>query len=73
MVRISCDVCGTVKSAADGEWILGYDLQVKTKAGLRRSVQFLDHWYDYRALEFGTIHLCSKTCMNKYLEASRVA
>jgi hypothetical protein len=73
MVRISCDVCGRLKSAADHEWILGYDLQVERRAGLRRSVHFLDHWYDARVLELGAIHFCSEKCRDKYLEASKAA
>jgi hypothetical protein len=73
MVRISCDVCGRVRSTADHEWILGYDLQVETRAALRRSVHFLDHWYDARVLELGAIHLCSQKCRDNYLEASKAA
>jgi hypothetical protein len=73
MVRISCDVCGRVKNRADQGWILGYDLQVETRTGLQRSVQFLDHWYDRRVPEFGAIHLCSEKCRDNYLEESRAA
>jgi hypothetical protein len=73
MVRISCDVCGRVKNPADQEWILGYDLQVETRTGLQRSLQFLDRWYDRRVPEFGAIHLCSEKCRDEYLEESRAA
>jgi hypothetical protein len=73
MVRISCDACGRVKTTADHEWISGYDLQVETRAGLRRSVHFLTHWNDARVFELGAIHLCSKKCRDKYLEASKAA
>ena len=73
MVRISCDVCGRVKKPADQQWILGYDLEVETRSGLHRTVQFLDRWYDRRAPEFGAIHLCSEKCRENYLEESRAA
>jgi hypothetical protein len=70
MVRISCDVCGRVKDRADQGWILGYDLQVETGSGLQRSVQFLDHWDNWRVLELGAIHFCSEKCVDEYLEVS---
>jgi hypothetical protein len=73
MVRISCDVCGRVRNPSDQAWILGYDLEVETRSGLQRSVQFLDHWYDSRVLELGAIQLCSQKCRDQYLEASRAA
>ena len=73
MVRISCDVCGRVKNRADQQWIVGYDLEVETRSGLHRTVQFLDRWNDWRVLEFGVIHLCSEKCRDKYLAVSRAA
>ena len=62
MVRISCDVCGRTRPATEEiqseEWILGYDLESESKAGLQRSVRFLDRWDDRRVLELGI--LCAK-------------
>jgi len=75
MVRICCDVCKKPKPSsrrgAKDEWILGYDLEAQTKMGLQRSIRFLDRWDDRRVLELGAIHLCSQTCKDKYLQASR--
>ena len=77
MVRISCDVCGRTRPATEEiqseEWILGYDLESESKAGLQRSVRFLDRWDDRRVLELGAIHLCSEKCRDKYLKASKAA
>jgi hypothetical protein len=53
-------------------WILGYDLQLEAPNALQRSIRFLDHWDDRRALEFGAIHLCSTQCLDEYLRTSKV-
>lgn len=57
MVSVSCDLCGRTKSSADKkqpeEWILGYDLQVESEAGLQRRVRFPDHWDDGGFLSSG--------------------
>ena len=77
MVRISCDICGRTRPASEKiqseEWILGYDFESESKAGLQRSVRFLDRWDDRRVLELGAIHLCSEKCRDKYLKASKAA
>ena len=80
MVEISCDSCGKVKSVAEsarnnseGEWVLGYDLEVQSPNALQRSMRFLDHWDDRRVLELGAIHFCSEACKEKYISNARAA
>jgi len=78
MVKITCDVCGKVKPAqnkriAPNGWILGYDLEVENANALQRSLRFLNHWDNARALELGAIHLCSQECKDDYVTKARAA
>lgn len=79
MVQISCDTCKAVKPSKETvginvpEWILGYDLQTETPRSVQRSIRFLDHWDDRRALDLGTIHLCSEQCREEYVHGSAAA
>ena len=80
MVEISCDSGGKVKPVAEparnngaSEWVLGYDLEVRSPNALQRSMRFLDHWDDRRVLELGAIHFCSDGCKEKYISNARAA
>ena len=78
MVTITCDVCGAEKPQREQtvtpvEWVMGYDLQSETANAVSRSIRFLDHWDDRRALELGAIHLCSLECKQDYIRGERAA
>lgn len=76
MVKISCDVCGKTKPAADkrignDSWLLGYDIEMENANALQRSLRFLSRWDDTRVLELGAIHLCSEKCKDEYIRKAR--
>ena len=77
MVSITCDACGREKPQPEATgkngWVLGYDLQSESSNAVSRSIRFLDHWDDRRALELGAIHLCSDKCKQNYLRGERAA
>ncbi len=77
MVQITCDACGKAKpdngKTLKEDWILGYDLQVENRAGVQRSIRFLDHWDDRRVMELGAIHLCSQRCKDGYIRGEKRA
>ena len=76
MVKVMCDSCGKMKASntrSDNEWLMGWDLETHTPNALSRSIRFLDHWDDRRALELGSIHFCSEACKDKYVRHSQAA
>jgi hypothetical protein len=78
MIEISCDSCGNVKPLVesanrDGEWVLGYDLEVQSPNALQRSMRFLERWDNRRVMELGAIHFCSVACKDKYINAAKAA
>jgi hypothetical protein len=78
MVEISCDSCGKVKplvksARENGEWVLGYDLEMQSPNALQRSMRFLERWDDRRVMELGAIHFCSEDCKEKYIDSAKAA
>jgi hypothetical protein len=73
MIKITCDTCGTVKSAGQPEWIIGYDLQFDTPRAVGRSLSFYEHWDNSRILERGAVHFCSPECKEAYVASNTLA
>lgn len=71
MIRITCDMCGSVKRGKG--WIIGYDLQYDTRRAVGRSLSFFDRWDNSRVLERGAVHFCSPECKEEYVDSNTVS
>lgn len=72
MITVTCDQCKVVRQPGE-EWVLGYDIESVSPSGVRRAINFLDHWDARRMDELGAIHLCSLECRDDYLARQRAA
>jgi len=66
MIRYVCDSCGRLKK--EGEtWILGLAAEVVAVTIVRREINILPTWDEFRAVDPLAVHFCSEKCKDKYM------